>query len=132
MRREAMGRDPWLMAAEIAVATVAELPAKMVTLARAALVGRRHDPYHLGEVASALATLEANAGNNKAARKLFQREDQLPDHRPCQSPAGEKRPSTTTCRPSFHVSPPLRTRKTCFTEGTTASAKQTSHHSARP
>lgn len=70
-RSEATRRDPWLMAAEIAVATVANLPPKTVKHARAALDAQRYAPYHLSEVASALATLEANSGKTKAARRLF-------------------------------------------------------------
>ncbi len=70
-RSNATRHDPWLMAAEIAIATVASLPPRTVKLARSALNARRHAAYHLGEVASALATLEANAGSTKAARKLF-------------------------------------------------------------
>lgn len=64
--------DPWLMAAEVAVATIAGRPPRSIKLARAALAAGQFDPFHLGEVATALGTVEAEAGKTKVARKLFQ------------------------------------------------------------
>jgi tetratricopeptide (TPR) repeat protein len=70
-RSPASLHDPWLMAAEIAVATVAERSPKLVKAARSALASGHFTPFHIGEVASSLATLEVSAGSAKAARRLF-------------------------------------------------------------
>ena len=63
--------DPWLMAAEIAVGSVANEKSKLVKEARRMLTRQQHAPAHLSELASALATLELSSGNVKRSRKLF-------------------------------------------------------------
>jgi tetratricopeptide (TPR) repeat protein len=62
--------DPWLLAAEIATATVAGKTSKLTRRGRNLL--NTCLPFQITELASAMATLDLNAGNNRSARKLFQ------------------------------------------------------------
>src|SRR6266704_341098 len=64
-------RDPWVLAAEIATATVADRTSSLTKVGRRMIQGERVPPAHLTELASALATLEMDAGNRRGARKLF-------------------------------------------------------------
>ena len=63
--------DPWLVAAEISAATVANQTSRLIKLGRDFVTRRSLPPLHLSELAGALGTLEMGDGNNKAARKLF-------------------------------------------------------------
>ncbi len=65
------GNDPWLMAAELAVAAVAGREPRSRRVARSAIEGERFAPRELTEAASALATSELGAGSARKARKLF-------------------------------------------------------------
>jgi tetratricopeptide (TPR) repeat protein len=65
-------KDPWLIAAEIATAAVANLTPKFVRLGQRLLENKEFSNFHLAELASSLATLELSSGSNKKARKLFQ------------------------------------------------------------
>ena len=70
-RSDATRTDPWLRAAEIAIAGVMDrVPARLANIRRALLTGH-HDPEHISELASAVATFEMNAGSVKSARRLF-------------------------------------------------------------
>jgi hypothetical protein len=68
--RDKLLGDPWLMAAEIAIADLAERPLIYANHGRHLLDGD-FSPRHLSELASALATVEFKAGKIKQARKLF-------------------------------------------------------------
>jgi tetratricopeptide (TPR) repeat protein len=68
-REEKTKLDPWLLAAEVAAATVAGRTSKLVKRARQLMT--KYPPFQITELASAIATLELNAGNNKTALKLF-------------------------------------------------------------
>jgi cytochrome c-type biogenesis protein CcmH/NrfG len=70
---ESTRRDPWLLAAEIALAATAELPPRFATLGRRALDDESINPQHLTELASELATLELSSGKMRNAKKLFRR-----------------------------------------------------------
>lgn len=63
--------DPWLLAAEIAVAAVADRRPVFVRQGRQLLEGGRFPSLHTAELASAIATLEMTAGDVKKARRLF-------------------------------------------------------------
>jgi len=70
-RTPGVSSDPWLLAAEIAIASAAETSSRMVRAARS-MINRGHfAPRHLSELASALATVELESGNRRGARKLF-------------------------------------------------------------
>ena len=63
--------DPWLLAAEIAVGSVAGRKPKFIKAARQMLTDRRFSPIHISELASAVATLELDSGSVKKPRQLF-------------------------------------------------------------
>ena len=63
--------DPWLLAAEIAVATVAGRRPLFVRQGRQVLGGQDYPALHTTELASAIATVEMTAGDVKTARRPF-------------------------------------------------------------
>lgn len=63
--------DPWLVAAEIAVAGALGGKAKFVKAGRKLLADQRFRPFETSELASALATLELEYGDHRSARRLF-------------------------------------------------------------
>jgi Tfp pilus assembly protein PilF len=63
--------DPWIAAAEIAVASTIGANSRVVDSGRKLLSSGDHAPFDVTELASALATLELANGKNKAARNLF-------------------------------------------------------------
>jgi hypothetical protein len=70
-RASATASDPWLLAAEIATAAAADRRSKLVRRAQRLLGAGTFDARSLSELASALGTLEARDGDQRAARKLF-------------------------------------------------------------
>jgi tetratricopeptide (TPR) repeat protein len=65
--------DPWLMAAEIAVSEVSHVPSRLVKAGARLIEASVLPPFHLTEIASAVGTLDLQAGNARSARKLFAR-----------------------------------------------------------
>jgi tetratricopeptide (TPR) repeat protein len=65
--------DPWLAAAELAVATAASHHPRLTRVAKSMIADRNLSDHHVSELASALATLELSSGNSRTARKLFRR-----------------------------------------------------------
>lgn len=63
--------DPWLLAAEIAVASAAGRVSRIIKPARRIVKEGRFRPFHTSELASALGTLELEAGNIKGAKRLL-------------------------------------------------------------
>lgn len=63
--------DPWLLAAELALASVAERSPTYVRRSREMVHSNAFSPWHTSELASELGTLELEAGSDKSARKLF-------------------------------------------------------------
>lgn len=70
--------DPWLLAAEIAVASAAGRTSSLVKTGRQILVSQDFPPVHISELASAIGTLEWNAGNRRLFRRLFRQALQDP------------------------------------------------------
>jgi Tfp pilus assembly protein PilF len=66
-----VGRDPWLAAAEIATANLAQRAPKGIRDARRILDRSGFAPFHLSELASALGSSELRSGSNRRARQLF-------------------------------------------------------------
>jgi tetratricopeptide (TPR) repeat protein len=73
LRSPALLEDPWLLAAELAVAQSAGKRLRNVRHARRVLESSRHSPWSVSELVSALATAELRSGNLKLARKLMRR-----------------------------------------------------------
>jgi tetratricopeptide (TPR) repeat protein len=71
VRAESTVTDPWLLAAEIAVASAGNRKPLFVKPARQMLASGNNPDQELSELASSLATLEFENGNSGAARKLF-------------------------------------------------------------
>ena len=63
--------DPWLLAAEIAIGSIANGSPKFVKDGRRMLAQGEFSSAHLSELASALATLELSSGNVKKSKRLF-------------------------------------------------------------
>ena len=70
-RSPATRRDPWLRAAEIAVAGLTNKVPRRLRSTRKGLSTGNFDPAHISELASAVATVELTAGSVKSARRLF-------------------------------------------------------------
>ena len=64
-------RDPWLLAAEVAISDAAGRATRFGRAARALLSRGAFSPRHLSELACALATIELESGNRRMARRLF-------------------------------------------------------------
>ena len=69
--REATKHDPWLLAAQIAVASVVGYRSPLLKRAKAIVADQRFSPKHLTELASALATVEFENGSLVGSRRLF-------------------------------------------------------------
>lgn len=65
--------DPWLLAAEIAVGSVANRSTRFIRAARSMLSQDKYSHFETSELASAVATLEFSGGANRKARQLFRR-----------------------------------------------------------
>ncbi len=69
-RNEATKSDPWLIAAEIAMASLADRKPSFFKVGSAMLDDGDFPPLHVSELASAIGTIHLRDGNRKA-RKLF-------------------------------------------------------------
>jgi tetratricopeptide (TPR) repeat protein len=63
--------DPWLIAAEVAVASHMNRPPGMLRNGRSMLDSGKFSPFHLTELLSAIATVDLTDGNQRRAKKLF-------------------------------------------------------------
>lgn len=63
--------DPWLMAAEIAVAAVADASSEFLKDGRQLIKSGEFSPWHLSELAAAVGTVELEHGNHRIGKKLF-------------------------------------------------------------
>ena len=71
VRADRTHHDPWLLAAEIAIGSIAERTPRFVKSARRMLSRGQLSPAHISELASAVATLELRSGNVKKSKGLF-------------------------------------------------------------
>ena len=70
--------DPWVLAAEVGISSFAHLDPRCLKLGRRIVEGRDFTEFSKSELASAIATLELNEGNRRAAKKLFRQSLALP------------------------------------------------------
>ena len=61
--------DPWLLAAEVAIGSVAGRKPRFIKAARRMFTDKRFSPIHISELASAVATLELDSGSVKKSRR---------------------------------------------------------------
>lgn len=72
-KAERTRKDPWLVSAEIAVASAAGRRSSLVKLGKQFVESKNLHPSHISELASALGTLELEAGNVRLMKKLFRK-----------------------------------------------------------
>lgn len=72
-RAEPTKYDPWLLGSEIATASVAQRTSRYIKIGKQMIKSPEKIPLSLSELATAIGTLEFEAGNTKNARKLFNR-----------------------------------------------------------
>lgn len=65
--------DPWLLAAEIAVASMRDLTSRHIKKGEEHLVSNDFDPFELSELFSAIGTEDFKNANSKRARKFFRK-----------------------------------------------------------
>lgn len=65
--------DPWLLAAEIAVADVVGRTSSLVKIGRQFVDSEKFPPSQISELASALGTLVSETGNIRLGKRLFRR-----------------------------------------------------------
>lgn len=70
--------DPWVVAAEVGVSSVADTEPRLLKLGRRMVESRDFSEFAKSELASAVATFELNDGNKRAAKKLFRQSLALP------------------------------------------------------
>jgi tetratricopeptide (TPR) repeat protein len=75
---EATRHDPWLLAAEIAVASATERTPRFIKDGERMLVEIESAPLHISELASAIGTIELAGGRLRRARRLFREALRLP------------------------------------------------------
>ena len=73
LRSPQTAKDPWLTAAEIAVAGSAGERPRFIRTGRGLISSDDFRPRHLSELESALATVELQSGADRRARQLFRR-----------------------------------------------------------
>ena len=78
VRADRTTHDPWLLAAEIAIGSIAEKTPRFVKAARRMLSEGKLAPAHISELASAVATLELGSGSVKKSKRLFSRSLESP------------------------------------------------------
>lgn len=78
-RSDATREDPWLLAAEIAVATVADRSPKHIKRSLALLDSGRFPASHTSELAAAIATIDGLEGRKRNARRLFEQALRAPN-----------------------------------------------------
>jgi len=72
-RADRVKTDPWLLAAEIAVADVAGRTSSLVKIGRQFVDSEKFPPSQISELASALSTLVSETGNIRLVKRLFRR-----------------------------------------------------------
>jgi tetratricopeptide (TPR) repeat protein len=65
--------DPWLVAAGLGAAGAAGEPSTLFRTGQRLLAAQSHSEFATSELASALGTIEARAGGDRVARRLFRR-----------------------------------------------------------
>ena len=73
LRCESIKNDPWLLASQIAVASLANKHPKFTRAARLMINNRIHEETHLSELVGALGTIDFESGRNRRAKQLFKR-----------------------------------------------------------
>ena len=70
-RTDRTRHDPWLLAAELAIGSIAAKPPRLAKFAQGMLSRGQYSPIHISELASAVATLELGHGSVKKSKRWF-------------------------------------------------------------
>lgn len=70
--------DAWVLATELSISSIKEVPSKHIKLARNTIEKNRISPFHISELAGALGVVETERGSNKKALRLFTRSVEKP------------------------------------------------------
>ena len=70
-RAPSLRSDPWLLAAEIAVASLRNQTSRHINVGLKQIANTNYNPFDVSELASAIATLEMENAKSRVARKLF-------------------------------------------------------------
>ena len=65
--------DPWIQAAEISLAEIAERHPSSIRYARRCLSEAKFEEFHISELAASVGTLEASSGKRRLANRLLKR-----------------------------------------------------------
>lgn len=63
--------DPWLMASHISISAILEKPQKLIKQVKELIKSESFHPIHMSELCCSLATVQIIDGNNKEARRNF-------------------------------------------------------------
>jgi tetratricopeptide (TPR) repeat protein len=72
-RAPSLTMDPWLLAAEIAIASMRDLTSRHITRGVRQIEDANFSPFDLSELTSAIATVEMQNAKNRKARTLFRK-----------------------------------------------------------
>lgn len=64
-------KDPWLLAAEIAVASILDKTSKFMKLGKEMIDSKSFSPFDISELSGVIATIELAEGSTRRAKKLF-------------------------------------------------------------
>jgi tetratricopeptide (TPR) repeat protein len=70
-RAPSLRSDPWLLAAEIAVASMRDISSSSIRIGMEKISDDNYRPFDVSELSSAIATLEMQNANGRRARRLF-------------------------------------------------------------
>ena len=71
--------DPWLMATHISISTILERPQKLIRKVKTLIKLGNMNPIHMSELCGSLGTVQMIDGNNKEARRNFNKALTLPN-----------------------------------------------------
>ena len=77
-KSDGVERDPWLMAAEVAIAQLVDRKPRFAIRGKKLVAGDSYDAGQITELAGAIGTLELSDGRRKIARDLFRKSLQCP------------------------------------------------------
>lgn len=73
LKKTSKMNDPWLLAPEISLCMIIGKPQNTIKKSLSIIESNNYSPFNITELASSLATLEFETGNNKKSKKLFER-----------------------------------------------------------
>jgi len=78
-KSERTRNDPWLMAAQISISVILEKPQRLIKKAKEIINSQSYSSVHMSELCGSLATIQIIDGNNKDARRNFNKALAVPN-----------------------------------------------------